>query len=415
MSSIARLAGACALASFAAVAVAAPDPVLPINNDAAAARGVMRTLESFSDADRPRQFFVEPMRRLSEFALARFAASTTPQALLTARGGVTVACPGGGAINGTLSRNGGHVLKIYWNACFRLSDPGQPSYTGHSDFTLPSDTLTPATLLKVRFGSAIEPFVETYIALPQTETDPKVVTTNDWDAQLVGTLPMTRFLNSPFGIFVGDFDYRLNASYEQTGRFTYNTDPNAAPFEQTNFVSAIDFRASGSTSHTDENRVLHEVINAKRGSFSMASESTYQPLQTIEAYDLINLNVYRVFDARNGISTLTANGKIDYEWPPYLNGTCGNGVYSFNTLVPIRQYDVFHVDGRDQGKVRINQTAVAIFSLGNAPAAPDWYTPQPNERPTTVSVKMGSAATFTHTSYLPYSTLQEFIRCPAPN
>ena len=144
-------------------------------------------------------------------------------------------------------------------------------------------------------------------------------------------------------------------------------------------------------------------------------ESTYQPLQTVEAYELFNLDVYRVFDASNGTSSLTANGKIDFEWPSYVNGTCGNGVYSFNTIVPIRQYDVFHVDGRDQGKVRINQTAVATFTQGNAPAPPDWYTPQPNERPTTVTVKMGSAGTFTHTSYFPTSTLQEFMRCPAPN
>ena len=55
---------------------------------------------------------------------------------------------------------------------------------------------------------------------------------------------MARFLNSPFGIFVGDFDYRLNASYDQTGRYTY-TDPNAAPF-----VEASSAARSRSQHHT---------------------------------------------------------------------------------------------------------------------------------------------------------------------
>ncbi|HEV7605828.1 MAG TPA: hypothetical protein VGO61_00700 [Steroidobacteraceae bacterium] len=414
MSSIVRIAGVCALASFATLAAAAPQPLLPITSNDAAARGVVRMLDSYADANRPIQALVEPMRRLSEFALTSLASSTTAQALLTARGGVTVPCPFGGTINAKLSRNDGHVLKIYWRDCVRLEGQSQPSYTGHSDLTLPSDTLTPTGLEKMRFGSAAEPFIETGRFPAQTETDPTVVNTTSWDVQLVGTLPMTRFLNSPFGIFVGDFEYRLNASYEQTSRYTY-ANPDAAPFQQTNYVSAIDFRASGSTYHTDENRVLHEVINVQRGSFAMASESTYQPLQTVQAYELIKLDVNQVLDARNGISMLTADGKIDYEWPPYLNATCGNGVYSFNTLIPIRQYDVFHVDGRDQGKVRINQTAVATFAQGNGPAPPDWYTPIPNERPTTVSVKMGSAGTFTHTSYFPTSTLPEFMQCPGPN
>lgn len=412
MSSIVRFAGVCALASIATAAVAAPAPVLPITSNDAAARGVMRALDSFSDANRPIQFFVDPMRRLGEFALATFASATTPEALLTARGGVTVACPGGGSINGKLSRNGSHVLKIYWSACARTAGEGQPAYTGHSDLTLPSDTLTPPALLKMRFGSAVEPFVESSTYLPQSETDPTIVTTTDFDVLLVGTLPMTRFLNSPFGVFVGNFDYRLNATGEQTARYTY-TAPGYANFQQTNYNSAIDFRLSGSTSHTDENRVLHEVLNGHRGSFAMAVESSYQALQTVRAYEVFNLDVYRVLDARNGTSSLTANGKIDYEWPSSL-GTCGNGVYSFNTVVPIRQYDIFHIDGRDQGKVRINQTAVATFAMGNAPAPPEWYTPQPNERPTSVTVKMGSAGTFTHTSYFPTSTLQPLTVCPQP-
>lgn len=412
MSSIFRLAGVCALASLATAAVAAPDPVLPINSDAAAARGVLRALDSFNDADRPRPLFVDPMRRLSEFALATLAASTTPAALLTARGGVTVTCPGGGSINAKFSRNATHVLKIYWSACAQSA--GQSSFTGHSDLTLPADTLTPASLSRMQFGTVVEPFVETYISLPETETDPTVVNTTKRDVLLVGTLPMTRFLNLPYGIFVGDFDYRLNASSEQTLRYTY-TDPNAAPFQQTTYASAVDVRLSGSTSHTDGNQVLHEVLHAHRGSFSVVSDFTFQTLQTLQAYEFFNLDVDRVFDARNGTSTLTANGKIDYEWPTYLNGACGNGVYSFSTVVPIRQYDIFHIDGRDQGKVRINQTAVASFTIGNPPAPPDWYTPQPDERPTTVTVKMGSTGTFTHTSYYPTWSLQEIMRCPAPN
>lgn len=414
MTSSLRLAGVLAFATFTTVSIAAAPP-LPINSNDAAARGVMRALDSFSDVYRPIQFFVDPMRRLSEFALATLNSATTPQALLTARGGVTVACPGGGSINAKLSRNGTHVLKLYWSNCARFAGPGQSSYTGHSDLTLPSDTLTPLALQKMRFGSAVEPFVETNTFFAETETDPTIHAENRWDVQLVGTLPMTRFLNSPFGIFTGEFDYRMTASYEQTFAYTY-TDPTWAPFVQTNYASAIDYKVNGSTSHTNGNRVVHEVINGRRGSFAQAVETSYQPLHTVHAYELINLDVYRMFNAGDGItgtSTLTANGKIDYEWSP-SRGTCGNGVYSFNTIVPIRQYDIFRIDGRDQGKVRINQTAVATFAMGDPPAPPEWYTPRPDERPTAITVKMGTAGNFTHTSYFPTSTLQTLMDCASP-
>jgi len=412
MTSIVRLAGVCALASVATAAIAASPPVLPITSNDAAARGVMRTLDSFSDAIRPISVFVDPMRRLSEFALATLSSATTPASLLTARGGVTVTCPGGGFINAKLSRDGGHVLRMFWNACRLSAEATQYSYTGHNELTLPADTLTPPVLLKMRFGSAVEPFIEASTYPPQLETDPTIVVTTNFDVQTAGSLPMTRYFNLPNGIFVGNFDYRLNGSSVQTLRYTY-TDPNSAPFQQINYQTASDFRLSGSTGFTEENWLADQMLTAHRGSFTTAFETTYQPLQTLQAYETINLAVHLLFDGRHGISTLTADGKIYFEWPPYV-GTCGNGVYSFNTVVPIRQYNAFFVQGRDQGKVRINQTAVATFALGNAPAAPEWYTPQPDERPTAITVKMGTAGTFTHTSYQPSSTLQDVMKCPAP-
>jgi hypothetical protein len=409
-----RLAGICTLAAFASVATAAAPPVLPITSNDAAARGVIRTLDSFSDAFRPISVFVDPMRRYSELALATLASATTTEALLTARGGVTVACPGGGSINAKLSRDGSHVLKMFWSACVLWADAGQPSYTGHSDFTLPADTLRPAALLKMRFGSAVEPFVEANTYLPQSETDPTTVIRKTSDVLVIGTMPMTRYLDLPAGLFVGNFDYRLNGSSVETIRSTY-TDPDSAPFQQTIYQTATDFRLSGSTGFTEENWLADQLLTAHRGSFTTAIETTYQPLQTMQAYEVFNLGVHLLFDGRHGISTLTANGKIEFEWPASLNGTCGNGVYSFSTIVPIRQYNVFHVQGRDQGKVRINQTAVATFANGDPPAAPEWYIPQPDERPTAITVKMGTTGTFTHNSYVPSWTLQDIMKCPASN
>jgi len=349
---------------------------------------------------------------LSEFALARLASATTPEALLTVRGGVTVACPDGGSINARFSRDGSHVLKMWWNGCLLGTGQVQPSYTGHSDLKLAADTLTPSELLRMRFGSADEPFVQTNTYTPEVETDPIVTTTDSFDVQVVGTLPMTRYLNLPSGLFIGNFDYRLDASSVQTLRYTYAT-PDTPPFLQTTYRTASGFRLSGSAAFTEENLLADQVLTAHRGSLTLAGESTYQPLQTIQAYEVANLALHLLFDGRHGISTLTANGKIDFEWPSYV-GACGNGVYSFNTLVPIRQYNVFYVQGRDQGKVRINQTAVATFANGDAPALPEWYTPQPGERPTAITVKMGTGDTFTHTSYQPGSTLQDVMRCPSP-
>ena len=51
---------------------------------------------------------------------------------------------------------------------------------------------------------------------------------------------MTRYLDLPAGLFVGNFDYRLNGSSVETIRSTY-TDPDSAPFQQTIYQTATDF------------------------------------------------------------------------------------------------------------------------------------------------------------------------------
>jgi hypothetical protein len=411
MSTLVRIAGVCTLASLATVAAAATALPVPINSNDAAARAALRTLESMGNANQPVQSLVDPMKRLSEFALGMLNTATTPEALLNVGGGLTINCPGSGTINAKLARNGSHVLKIQWNACRRAENT--ITYTGASELKLPSDTFTPTSLARMQFGVPNQPFIELDVLPAEFETDPTIEIRTAWDVQVVGLLSMTRFQNLPYGMFTGAFDYRLNGGYTQTMSYTY-TDPNYASFTQTNYVNGTDFRLIGSVSHTDEDRVLHEVLEARRGNWSNVVESTYQAPTTISAFVVSNLETSHVFDARNGVASRTVDGKIDYEWPPY-GPACGNGLYTFRTIVPIRQYDVFHIDGRDQGKVIVNRGAVVTFAKGAAPAPPEWYTPRPNEQPTAIKVKMENGAVFEHTSFFPASTLQTEAQCPGPN
>jgi hypothetical protein len=411
MSTLVRIAGVCALASLARVAAADTALPVPINSSDSAARAAIRTLDSLGNANQPVQSLVDPMKRLSEFALGMLNTATTPEALLNARGGLTINCPGSGTINAKLARNGSHVLKIQWNACRRAENT--ITYTGASELKLPSDTFTPTSLARMQFGVPNQPFIELDVLQAEFETDPTIEIRTAWDVQVVGLLSMTRFQNLPYGMFTGAFDYRLNGGYTQTMSYTY-TDPNYASFTQTNYVNGTDFRLIGSVSHTDEDRVLHEVLEARRGNWSNVVESTYQAPTTISAFVVSNFETSHLFDARNGVASRTVDGKIEYEWPPY-GPACGNGLYTFRTVVPVRQYDVFHVNGRDQGKVIVNRGAVVTFAKGVAPAPPDWYTPRPDEQPTTVKVKMENGALFQHTSFFPESTLQTEAQCPAPN
>jgi hypothetical protein len=45
---------------------------------------------------------------------------------------------------------------------------------------------------------------------------------------------------------------------------------------------------------------------------------------------------------------------------------------------------------------------------------PEFYTPQPDERPGLATVDMGAAGTFTHASYQMSNTVQGFAHC-VPN
>ena len=399
-----RAALTAALVSAASIAAAAPPEPMPITDAAGAARATALAMNSYSYATRYNYSFVDGPRYLVVNTLGLLRAQTTPEAA-AGRRGVTINCPASGTLRAHFPANNPNVLRLYWNNCVVPQNPATITITYHGEarLRLPSQTFTPEYLEAMHLGDEIWPLVQS-----QADQDyPQDLNEQFHDVHLVGRLPLTRFRG--VGIFTGAFDYVLNGTVETN--YVSASDPLIPPFSTQSFTDVHDLRASGSAVHSENDTVLDEVLTIHRGSYSLGYSSYDGPLVPDAAFTAYTWKVTRGIRVADRTSTHTVDGRVDYQWPPFT-GTCGNGVYSFRTVVPIRQADVFSWDARDQGEVVVNQSARATFSLTDeATTNPPWHTPRPGEPVTKVVIKQGKTQLLATTSYFIGSTLQDIGSC----
>ena len=339
--------------------------------------------------------------------LGILAGATTPANVIAARRGATVACPAGGSVLAFLPRSGRRVLRVTWSACTYLNGSQRVQLDGAGEVELPANTFAPEYVTSLHLGT----LGDSLISLTTVEYSPLQRTEAAYDLHVVGRVPLTRFRN--VGIFTGIYDMTIDGSVDYT--YTSLTlDPDFPVIVSHYFRHADDFRVVGSTIHSEQDTVLTEDLTVRHGTAREIGTGAYSPPEadwpTISGQDF---HVRRVLSVRDATSIVQQDGLFYQHVSPF--GTCGDGWYSFRTLAPIRQYNVFRYDGRDAGQVVLNGAKIT-FSTTNLPVEPpyDGYVVGADERAVQVTVDMGAAGTLEHASYLFGVTLGPLTPCPAP-
>jgi hypothetical protein len=363
-------------------------------------------LSAFGNAYAPISQYVDSNRRLAEEALKLLAAVTTPAALMAAPQGISVPCPSSGSMLAKLPRTGPRVLDLTWSGCATAQQFATIIYDGKGQLGLSGNTFTPAALFLIRLGTSTQDFTIT-----DTYTDsPGFVFQQAYNLRVVGSVPMKRFLNSPYGIFEGDLNIILNGVIVSTNTLPLG-DPGSPPYVSRETDTIENYVASGSTWHTDDGWVLHQTLTVLNGKSGATTRDSNQNFTDWGGFSWEGLRVTWDIDERTGASTQTVDGRLIRRQAPYVNGTCGDGLYKFRTLEPIRQPNMFRYYSRDAGKVVLNDGALVTFSAVASATEPSWYTPQPGELATHINVAMRNGQTFSHDSYFPGDSLQAFQSC----
>lgn len=398
-----RAAAALALGLCSTLAVAAAPSFVPVNTQASAARTALLTLNSYGYAARPLDGLLTDSRLIWLRTLGWLDAATTPAAVKTSQGGVSVPCPLGGSVLARLAKAGKRVLRVTWTGCAFFDGSRNTVFDGPGELVLPSDTFTPDQVRAMHLGTPAAHFKASYVLADAPPGDTWVA---DFDLHVTGCIPFTRFLG--VGIFTGRFDVTINGTFDSHFSFTNPDDPTQPPLQSDYWQEAIAFRASGSTTHSEENTVLDEELTVHSGIYRQIGTAGKPPVETWATTSARNFHGRRVLRVRDSTSTVSADGLL---YVKNVAGTpCSDGWYSFRTRVPIRQYNVFRYDGRDAGNLWVNGARIT-FSLADPVPPPPWYTPGPDEKPTRVLVNMGPAGTFEHVSYLVGATIQDFSQC----
>src|SRR5688572_11726273 len=265
-------AAALALGLCSTLAVAATPPLVPINTPASAARGALLTLNAYNYAARPVDALLTDSRLIWLRTLGWLNGATTPAALMNSRGGVAVACPLGGNVLARLAKSGKRVLRVTWTGCTFLDGNRHATYDGPGEIVLPSDTFTPDHLKALHLGNADVHFEATYRFEDSPAGDRTV---SDLDLHVTGCIPLTRFLG--VGIFTGLYDVTINGTFDNHFTFSNPDDPSQPPFQSDHWQEAIDFRAVGSTTHSEENTVLDEDFTIHHGTYRQIGATVGKP------------------------------------------------------------------------------------------------------------------------------------------
>jgi hypothetical protein len=383
---------------LACTASLAARPTLPVDSAATASRALSVALDLQDSVRYPFETMIDGARDIAVRSLAILDAGTTPAAAMQ---GVTLACPLSGTLTAKLSRPPLRRLSITWDDCASLvEDQATLSFDGKGELVLGANSFDADFLLLLQLGNAGEEFVETWRAAGSEPGREERV----FSLAAIGRVPLTR--NE--GRYHGQFFYALDG--ELDWRFLADDAAGASPTSRL-LHTAKNLVVRGSTTWLEAQQVLDEDLTIS-GSTQVMHFAELAPPELQQRFSAQDFRVHRTSRPdKPYFDTLTVDGRIDYLWTPGGVHGCGDGRYSFRTLVPIVHGQNGSLQSFAQGKIVLNGAATATFLVGDGPAPPEWYTPGPDERPTLVRIDMGSAGVYEHTSFAPLVTLPIFDGC----
>jgi hypothetical protein len=381
---------------LACSATLAAGQVLRVDSPAAASRALAVAFDADEGVRYPWQTMVDEARQVAARTLAILDAGTTPA---QATQGVTLACPLSGTLTAKLSRLPLRYLSITWDDCASsVEDDAIVSLDGAGELVLGANSFAPGFLLLIKLGEPDQRFVETWRAdASQSEREERV-----FGLAAIGRIPLT-LAN---GVYTGPFSFALDGELE----WRYVSSEPAAPVSRS-ISTADNLVVRGAATWRDDPRTLEEDLTVSGSARVLQLVGSSSP-ELQHRFTARDFRVHRV--SRPGapyFDTLTVDGKIDYLWTPGGVDGCGDGRYSFRTLVPVMHGLNGALQSFTQGQIVLNGAATATFSPADGPALPDWYVPGPGERATLVSIDMGDPGVYEHTSFAPLVTLPVYDGC----
>jgi len=346
---------------LAAAASAAPVP-LDTEQTANMAAGMglrmARYVPLLSDA------FVDRARGLAYRTLRQLNATTTPEEVLAAPGGLTFACGTSGTLKASLSRKLPRVLKVTWTACKFQNPYDYPrDRNGVLEVTLPSDTFAPQSVSSIRVGERDRDFTDfRHIEDEEQITDEKT----SLNMRLRGDIAMTRAF-PPNGRFIGPFNF------EATG-FVLTEDEIELPgtglplIHTSSSLTGEKLVISGSVSYDETWRIATVDFKARSGSLRSFSHQDGYP-DASHAISPSNFRFHAVEDYGAWSRVASFEGKVQVQNPTPRNEYtvgCIDGVYAFKSVAPL--VGAYSDNGRyESGGYKANGAAVSFYSAANVP------------------------------------------------
>ena len=330
-------------------AVATASPVV-LDTEQKAAAGVETALFK-AELMRSMNAVPDAVTNYVDFTLRTINAATTPAAVISTPGGITINCNISGTLKVKMADTLPRVLHVRWNDCTVRVFGVERRLSGPMAITLPADTFRPDKLLAVRLGNASGEFLLQHRSeTPEQNSD----TTEAFDIALRGDLAMGS----------GTSSFVMNGYYDQRSlvEFPLGTPPAFFDYkvtaERLTVVRPRTFNDAG-TLDDDDTRMV-------RG--SMSFEQTQPGFGTwTDAYRFHDYRVHRITDFDAFTQTLTVDGRIEIARGLFGGVGCSDGLYAFRTRVPM--FSSLEDPTRlESGDLVVNGSVVARFySAANTP------------------------------------------------
>lgn len=351
-----RALGGAGLVLFTAVATAGP---IPLDTEQKAAAGVATALYK---AEVPRwvNAVMDEVREYADFTLKTVNRATTPEALMSTPGGITINCSVSGSLQARMADALPRVLRVRWNDCVTSLVGFERKINGPVAITLPADTFRPQNVLAIRLGNASAEFLQQWRTESQEQNDDNTLA---FHIALRGDIAMTRLFNCCE--WLGSSSFVMKGYYDSQ-RMMENpvgTPPVLVGYK----VDAERLRVIRSTNTA--NFVDEDDTRFRSGSVSFTH--TQSNVWT-DAYEFYDYHLRRITDYDAWNEQLSMNGGMNVSWSPFDGAGCMQGLYAFNTRVPL--IDEGFNGSFESGELVVNDSVVASF-YSNANTPPTLPTP----------------------------------------
>lgn len=338
-------------------AVATAGPIV-LDTEQKAAAGVATALFT-SETSRAVNGVIDIVREYADFTLKTVNAATTPAALMSTPGGITINCSVSGTLEARMADALPRVLHVRWNNCVRPALGFTKTFNGPVAIILPADTFRPQSVLGIRFGNLSGEFLQQY----RTETpEQNADIIEAFDITLRGDISMRRVFDCCEWVGSSSFEMSGYSDNRSTLEFP-SGEPSVFVGYKVSAKRMQVIRSTNSASGVDED-------DTRFVSGSVSLVQTQPPPYGIltDAYMFDDYRVDRISDYGAWTGQLSVDGRINVKWKAFAGAGCMDGLCAFKTRAPL--VNTLDSPAFEGGELAVNGSVLASFySAANTPPA----------------------------------------------